>query len=189
MAVAQRFDAETYERLVADGLLKRTELWDGVPVEKPPVSVGHARLIDRLSRVLNLALDPAAFVVSAGGSRLRVGERSYAIPDLVVLPAEVEARMFADHPTGAAVYDEPLPLVVEVWSPSTGGHDLHAKLPRYRAQGHAEIWRLHQVERSLQRWIRQPNGAYREEQVAGGMVRLAALAGVAVDLDALFSAP
>ena len=85
------------------------------------------------------------------------------------------------------IFDEPLPLVVEVWSPSTGGYDLDAKLPEYQRRGDAEIWRLHPYERTLTVSRRLPDGGYAETVHTGGVVRPIALPGVAVDLDALFA--
>jgi Uma2 family endonuclease len=41
------------------------------------------------------------------------------------------------------LYVEPLPLVVEVWSPSTGQYDVDEKLPEYQRRGDLEIWRFH----------------------------------------------
>jgi Uma2 family endonuclease len=186
MTVAHRLDAAAYGRLVAGGGLDRTELRDGLLVEKPVVSVAHVRLIDRLARQLHLATDPDAFVVSTGGSRLRIGAGSFAVPDLVVLAAASEARLFADDPLALAAYDDPAALVVEVWSPSTGGYDLEAKIPGYMARGDAEIWRLHPLERTVVRWVRQPDGRYEEVRASAGRIELAALPGVAVDLAALF---
>ena len=47
------------------------------------------------------------------------------------------------------VYDAPLPLVVEIWSPSTGEFDVTTKLLEYQRRGDLEIWRLHPYERTL----------------------------------------
>jgi Uma2 family endonuclease len=58
------------------------------------------------------------------------------------------------HSLELEIYDEPLPLVAEVWSPSTGGYDVLAKLPEYRRRGDTEIWLLHPYERTLTAWRR-----------------------------------
>ena len=83
-------------------------------------------------------------------------------------------------------YPEPLPLVVEVWSPSTGDYDVDEKLPEYQRRGDLEIWRLHPYERTLTRWIRQENGGYVTTVVTGGGVPLSAIPGASIDLDRLF---
>jgi Uma2 family endonuclease len=77
-------------------------------------------------------------------------------------------------------------LVVEVWSPSTGGYDIDAKLPTYRARGDREIWRIHPYERTLTTWRRQPDGSYAETVHRGGTIEPIAVPGVTIDLDALF---
>lgn len=87
---------------------------------------------------------------------------------------------------GLEVYEGPLPLVVEVWSPSTGEYDVDTKLPEYQRRGDLEIWRLHPFDRTLIAWRRQPDGSYSESQYTGGTVRPVALPGVAIDLDTLF---
>jgi Uma2 family endonuclease len=80
-----------------------------------------------------------------------------------------------------------MPLVVEVWSPSTGEYDVDEQLPEYQARGDLEIWRVHPFERTLTVWRRQADGAYAHEVYEGGVVRPIALPGVTIDLDALFS--
>jgi Uma2 family endonuclease len=60
---------------------------------------------------------------------------------------------------GLEYYEQPLPLVVEVWSPSTGEYDIDSKLPEYQARGDKEIWRLHPYERTVRSWQRQPDGS------------------------------
>jgi len=84
------------------------------------------------------------------------------------------------------VYTEPLPLVIEVWSPSTGGFDLATKLPEYQARGDKEIWRLHPLQRIITAWRRQADGSYTEEVYTSGTIQPEALAGVTIDLDALW---
>jgi Uma2 family endonuclease len=84
-------------------------------------------------------------------------------------------------------YTEALPLVVEIWSPSTGDYDIAAKLPLYRQRGDQEIWFLHPYERTLTAWRRQPDGSYAEDFYPGGIVPVAALPGLTIDLDALLA--
>lgn len=81
----------------------------------------------------------------------------------------------------------PLPLVVEVSSPSTGDYDVDTKLPEYQRRGDLEIWRVHPYDHALTAWRRQPDGSYLEMGHTGGGVRPVALPGVAIDLDALFT--
>jgi len=85
-----------------------------------------------------------------------------------------------------AIFSDPLPLVVEVWSPSTGDYDVDAKLPVYQQRGDLEIWRIHPYERTLTVWQRQPDGSYVETIHHGGIVTPVGLPGVEIDLDELF---
>ena len=80
-------------------------------------------------------------------------------------------------------YAEPLPLVVEVWSLTIDGYEVAAKLPLYRQRGDLEIWFLQPYERTLTVWRRQPDGSYSEERYTGGIVAVASLPGVEIDLD------
>jgi Uma2 family endonuclease len=139
-----------------------------------------------LGRQLPMQLDPVEFRVRINAGHLRRSDRNYFIPDLFVLPvAYVGADR--DRPDILEVYDRPLPLVVEVWSPSTGLYDVEHKFAEYRRRGDIEIWRLHPFERSLTAWRRQPDGSYTESTQTGGTIDPVALPGVTVDLDELFA--
>jgi Uma2 family endonuclease len=86
------------------------------------------------------------------------------------------------------VYDEPLPLVVKVWSRSTGDYSVPEKIVAYQQRGDLEIWRIHPFERTLTVWRRLPGGSYEETIHREGIVSPAALPGVAIDLAGLFDA-
>lgn len=175
----------TYEEMALDALDRQWELHRGVPREKPAMSAAHNRAIYRLDRQLILQLDPASYEIRTNSSRVRRTEQNYYIPDLAVVPAAYVAS-YAERPDALEVYDRPLPLVVEVWSPSTGDYDVDAKLPEYQRRGDAEIWRLHPFEPSLRVWRRRPDGGYQDVTYAGGVIEPLALPGVVVDLDRLF---
>jgi Uma2 family endonuclease len=83
-------------------------------------------------------------------------------------------------------YDEALPLVVEVWSPSTGSYDIDAKLPAYQTRGDQEIWRVHPFERTVTVWRRQPDGTYQKTVHVEGSITVASLPGVTIELAELF---
>jgi Uma2 family endonuclease len=87
-----------------------------------------------------------------------------------------------------AIFSGPLPLVVEVWSSSTGDYDVDTKLSVYQQRGDLEIWRIHPYERTLTAWRRQPDASYQETLHSDGTIKPMALPGVAIDLDALFDA-
>ena len=119
----------------------------------------------------------------------RAGRRTQTayIPDLLVVPVRLVRRNIAERPSRLEWYEEPLPLVVEVWSPSTGRYDFNKKLPEYQRRGGLEIWRIHPYERTLTVWRRQPNGGYTETLYAAGVIVPAALLGVVSDFDGLFA--
>ena len=183
MATTTILSAHEYrERAQSDDRL--WELWDGVLVEKPPMSMLHDDEAAYLAHMLMSQLDRAEFRVNVNGAKARYTARNYFVPDVVVIPAALMLP-FLNDPHSFNAYDQPLPLVVEIWSPSTGDYDLAAKLPRYRQRGDLEIWYVHPYERTVTVWRRQPNGSYTEETYRGGIVAVASLSGVVIDLDAL----
>jgi Uma2 family endonuclease len=124
-------------------------------------------------------------VVRADTARLRIASGTDYVPDLFVLPREAELRL-RQQPGTFEVYDEPVPLVVEVWSRSTGEYDLETKLMEYQRRGDAEIWRIHPYERTLTTWRRQPDGRYTETLYTEGSAQPVALPGVTISLEKLF---
>lgn len=175
----------TYEQLALEDPEGHWELVCGRPRQKPAMSQPHNTLADELGFLLWEQLRGRPFVVRREG-RTRRGEEYYFLPDVMVIPLELW-RAFREIPRALEVYAGPLALVAEVWSPSTGEYDIDTKLPEYQLRGEAEIWRLHPYERTLIRWIRQPDGTYREDTVTGGAVALTAIPGVTIDLDTLFA--
>ena len=119
-------------------------------------------------------------------ARLRRSADTYYIPDIVVIPTPV-VQALLEQPGSLDAYPEPLPLVVEIWSPSTGRYDINEKLPDYQQRGDLEIWYVHPYERTLTAWRRQPDGAYAESVYHGGIVRPESLPGVTVDLATPFA--
>jgi Uma2 family endonuclease len=101
--------------------------------------------------------------------RLRISDKNYDVPDMVVVPTEYESAL-GRQPKSLDAYPEPMPLVVEIWSPSTGDYDIDRKLPEYHVRGDLEIWRLHSRERTLIAWVRQPDGTYLAAVNRGGVV-------------------
>ncbi|MGD9890238.1 MAG: Uma2 family endonuclease [Dehalococcoidia bacterium] len=180
---------EAYEELALRELDQFWELHDGELVRKPGeiMTTGHNRVMDRLSWQLHRQLDPALYEVRINNARARRLSRSAYIPDVVVVPVGLVRRNIEEQPTRLEAYQEPLPLVVEVWSPSTGGYDVNSKLPEYQRRGDAEVWRIHPLQRTVTAWRRQTDGSYAELRFAGGVVELHDLAGVVIDIDLLFA--
>ena len=175
----------TYERVALDDPEGQWELHQGRLREKPSMSVGHNETMSELGFELRRQLDRAQFAVRINAGRARRADETYYIPDVFVIPIALTGPL-RDRWDLLEVYDAPLPLVVEVWSPSTGAYDVDAKLPEYRKRGDLEIWRLHPRERTLHAWRRRPDGDYNEVVYHGGIVEPIALPGVRIDLDALW---
>lgn len=178
--------AETYQRVALEDREQKWELVCGRLRAKPPMTTEHNEIPRMLSAQIVMQVGVRDFSVSDGTGRLRVSTGSFYIPDLCVIPRAM-VRKLREVPGTFEVYDDPVPLVADVWSPSTGDYDVDEKLPEYRRRGDLEIWRIHPYERTLTRWVRQPDGSYAETLVrATGAVTLAAIPAVTIDLDALF---
>ncbi len=175
----------TYERLALEDPEGRWELVCGRPRSKPGMTTEHNSIERILSYELQRQLDIRQLIVSTDVGRLRISGGTYYLPDLFVLPRAYERRI-RERPGTFEVYDEPMPLVVEVWSPSTDDYDVEQKLRDYQLRGDAEIWRIHPYERTLTAWRRRPDGGYDEAMHRSGSVQPIALPGVTIDLERLF---
>jgi Uma2 family endonuclease len=153
--------------------------------EKPGRSFARNRLGFRLGFLLQEQRGWEAFVVGVNGGRVRRSAANFSIPDVFVAPI-AQAASFRDRSDVLEVYGDPLPLVVAVWSPSTGAYDVNEKLAEYQARGDREIWRLHPFERTLAVWRRQPDGSYETTVSTGGVIQPVALPQVRIDLTELF---
>jgi Uma2 family endonuclease len=183
MAVEQRISEEAYQDFVLRQPEGQWELHDGRLVEKPGMTWKHGRLAVILGALLLRQLDSHVYhVVSELRVRRPVG--TVFIPDLMVVPAEYDPEM-EERPI-LAIFSAPLPLVIEIWSPSTGDYDLAAKIPVYQQRGDREIWRIHPYEKTLTAWVRQADGSYRESVHRAEAVTPAALPDVTIDLNELF---
>jgi Uma2 family endonuclease len=146
----------------------------------------HNHIMTRLFGRLFQQLDEREYTLRTNSGRVRRSSESYYIPDVFVIPMDL-VRPLRGRSDLLEAYQAPLPLVVEVWSPSTGDYDVDAKPPEYQRRGDAEIWRIHPYDHTLIPWRRQPDGSYSETLFTGGTVYPIALPGVAIDLDALFA--
>lgn len=162
------------------------ELHCGQLRRKPSMTYQHNDIGFELAHLLRNQLDGKRFRVRAGVGHVRRSAESYYIPDVVVIPVELTLPL-RGRPDLLEAYDSPLPLVVEVWSPSTGDYDIDTKLPEYRRRGDLEIWRVQPFEGTVTAWSRQPDGSYEESLYTGGVIQPRALPGVTVDLEVLFA--
>ncbi|MGH2615153.1 MAG: Uma2 family endonuclease [Thermomicrobiales bacterium] len=184
MATTTTLSEQEYRELALNDPDHFWELWDGVLVEKPLMSMVHDNVASYLGAALIFQLDRGEYRVNVNGGKTRYTARNFFIPDVVVIPAAYQ-RPYERDPRAFNAFSEPLPFVAEVWSYSTGDYDMAAKLPVYLKRGDLEIWYIHPYERTLTTWRRQPDGSYGEDFYTGGIVPVASLPGVAIDLDAL----
>lgn len=183
MAVSE----QTYERLALEEPDRKWERWcDGLR-EKPGMTMEHGRVARRLGWRLRQQLDEDAYEVDPGHARLRVPDGPSYLPDVCVIPRALVERHGVERPRRLEVYDDPLPLVVEVWSPTTGDYDIAVKLHDYQRRGDAEVWRLHPYDKTLTAWLKQPDGRYAEATYRAGAMRPIALPGVVIDVAELFA--
>jgi Uma2 family endonuclease len=171
-------DEDAYLGIALDDPDTKWELHDGLLWEKPGMTFDHFGVATVLANHLTRQLDPNEFWIAAEGARLRRSSRRYLIPDVCVIPVALFHRLRPTRAGRLAVFDEPLPFVAEVWSPSTGGYDASTKIPQYRLRGDVEIWFLHPNRRTLTVWRRQSEGGYAESTYQGGLVPVASLPGV-----------
>jgi Uma2 family endonuclease len=188
MAIETRtpISGKLYERLALAEPDRKWELRDGFLREKPGMTAAHNELGMQLGYMLMSQLDRAIYRVRVDSGRVHRPGATYYIPDVFVVPRALVTPLLDQHDV-LEVYDQPLPLVVEVWSRSTGDYDVAEKLMVYQQRGDLEIWRIHPYERTLIAWRRRPDGAYAESTYRGGIVRPESLPGVSIDLDALFA--
>jgi len=184
MVVANHISEQEFRELALNDPDHLWELWEGKVQEKPLMSMKHEDVATYLGAMLISQLDRRNYRVNVNGGRTRISPGSFFIPDVVGIPAAYKAP-FEDDPRALNVFADPLPLVVEVWSRTTGTYDFATKLQAYRARGDAEIWFIHPYERSLTTWRRQLDGSYVQESHQGGTAPIASLPGVSVDLDDL----
>lgn len=176
--------AETFEQLALSDPEGQWELFDGEARRKPGMTANHNQTMNYLGGDLMRQLDRYQFQVRINSGHMQRTTRNYFIPDVAVVPAEL-VRAYLGHQV-LEVYAQPLPLVVEVWSSSTGGYDQRVKLAEYQRRGDAEIWLLHPYDRTLIAWRREAEGTYQEHHQTGGIVAPVALPNVRINLDELF---
>jgi Uma2 family endonuclease len=176
----------TYERVALEDPEGKWELVCGRLRSKPGMTIEHGDVTSALDHLFQVQLDYREYKVSVNSARLRISTGRDYVPDLCVIPLAFVLRKRQELPRRLEVYVEPMPLVVEVWSPSTGAYDVEAKLREYQLRGDAEILRIHPHEHTLTAWRRQPDGSYSETLYAGGMIQPVALPAVTIELGRLF---
>ena len=126
MAVSE----ETFKRVALEDPDGQWELHCGRLRQKPGMTAEHNDLMFFVGFELQRQLSRTDYRIRVNAGHVRRSETRYYIPDVLVLPAAVE-RAQRGWPPRLETYPEPLPLVVEVWSQSTGNYDVEEKLTEY----------------------------------------------------------
>jgi Uma2 family endonuclease len=156
----RRFSVDDYHRMIHAGIVSeddRVQLLDGVLVEMSPQNERHARLIQRLNRILVRALSDEYLVRPQ--LPLTLGAQSEPEPDLAVVRA-ADATSSDEHPRKAI-------LVIEVSADSLRV-DRTLKASIYAAAGIPEYWIVNVEARSVE--------VHYDPDVAAGRYRQAAIA-------------
>ena len=124
------------------------ELHCGNLRRKPSMTAEHNHVASVLFFRLRQQVDWSQFEVRLSMGHVRHSAERYYIPDVFVIPMEL-FRPLRGQRNVLEAYDAPLPLIVEVWSPSTGDFDVDSKLPECQRRGDLEIWRIHPFDRTL----------------------------------------
>lgn len=177
---------ETFLQVALEDPEGRWELQGDRLREKPGRSFAHNETIHRLSERFYRQVDLSRFTIRVNNGYLWHSDETSFIPDIFVVPLGLDNQDWNARNV-LETYGQPLPLVVEVWSPWTGGYDVDAKLPEYQLRGDLEIWRVHPFDRVLTARRRQPDGEYTVLEHRSGTLEPVALPGVSIDLNAIFA--
>ena len=178
---------ETYEQLAVAEPEKLWELDHGRLRQTPTdMTFEHGLAQHQLVAQLFRQLDPDRYMVRINSARTERPSESVYIPDLLVVPVVMVRHGLEARARRLDVYAGPLPLVVEVWSPSTSDYDVDSKLPAYQQRGDEEIWRIHPYERTVTVWRRRPDGTYEQALYREGTIEPSGLPGVRIELAKLF---
>lgn len=158
---------QIYHRLALRDPGGQRYLHRGRQREMPGLTWEHNDVMTAFGSMLRSQLHRWTFRVRFDAGWVRRSSQNVYIADVMVIPTPY-GESPRNRPDTLAVFDEPLPLVVEFWSPSTGAHDLDAMLPGYRRRGDAAIWRIHPYGRTLTAGQRQPDSTYKETTFRSG---------------------
>jgi Uma2 family endonuclease len=172
-----RFTVAEYDRMIDQGILKedaRVELIRGEIVAKMPIGDAHIACVDRLNRLLVLAVGDQATESIQNPIRLADSEPE---PDVVL-----KRQGFYGKPGPADVL-----LVIEVADASLED-DREVKRPLYAENGIAEYWIVNLIDRCLE-VNRRPrtDGTYADVRTlrTGDRIEVAAIPHIRVDVTAV----
>ncbi len=157
---------------------RRTELIQGIVIEKLSKTALHRRLAMRLYQIIAACAPADFFVMKEEPLTLHDSEPE---PDVSVIAGN-EDDFFSKHPETAA-------LVVEV-AVSSPALD-RANAPLYAEAGVLEYWIVLGREQRIEVYRQPVSGQYEQKLIVsrGQSLECASVPGVTVDLDALFAKP
>lgn len=160
------------------------ELDGGRLRRKPDMTQEHNNFARELALVLSDQVDRTRYTIGQNSGHLTASPGHSFVPDVFILPRSY-IRPARTAPAGLETFEEPMPFLCEIWSPSTEDYDIDTKIPWYQARGDAEIWRVHPYEHSVTAWRRQPDGSYTQSNLTG-VVSLWRFPEVSIDLAQLY---
>jgi Uma2 family endonuclease len=186
MVVRHAFTVDEWHRMGEAGLFvgetRRTELFDGEIIEMAAVGSRHAVCVNRLNRLLGLAVGDRAVVQVQ--NPVGLDERSEPQPDVALLHPPVD-RYLAGHPGPTDIF-----LLIEV-ADSSLGFDLDTKGPAYGRAGVVETWVVDLNREVVLVFGRPEPDGYREQREIGrgGQLAVTALPDVTVAVDDILGPP
>jgi Uma2 family endonuclease len=160
---------------------QRYEIIQGELFVSPSPMTTHQRVITRLIRLLDAAVDEHDLgLLLVGPVDVRLGMHTVVAPDLVFVRAErvdiVQKQLIEGPPD----------LVIEVASPSTRRRDIVQKAAAYAEAGVAEYW-LPDPERRSFRMLVLRDGLFKDVEQVDGRFHSAVIEGLAIDPATLFT--
>jgi Uma2 family endonuclease len=176
-----RFTVTDYDRMAEAGIFdedSRVELIRGQIVDMVPIGAPHGGMVNRLTRLLVMAVSGRG-VISVQNS-VRLDDWSEPQPDFMVLKPRDDDYTTAI-PTAADVM-----LIIEV-ADSSLDSDRRVKAGLYAENGIPEYWIVNLAERVVEVHRQPEDGKYPEIRRvgSGGMVEIASLPGVSFAVAAL----
>jgi Uma2 family endonuclease len=177
-----RLTVEDYYRMGEAGILRpdeRVELIEGEIIDMAPPGSRHAGTVTQLQELLHAAVGRAAQIRTQ--NPVSIDRYSEPQPDLAVL------RPRADYYKSAHPRPENVLLLIEVADTSLR-YDRDIKTSLYARHGIPEVWLVDVQRRQVTRYRHAVNGAYAviDQPESGAPLEVGALAGIRVELGALF---
>ena len=133
-------DFATYSRMALREHGVRTwELIEGELREKPGGSFVENRCISALMRQLFRQL-PDGWTVESNSTALQAGERTFVVPDLLVMKERLQTVGSPSEDVEA--YYVPMQFVADAWASGAPRASLPSRVLAYRSRGDIEIWRM-----------------------------------------------